>query len=86
MLHMCKQMYRMLRTLRLHGGCNNYFFLNMKNQNVCWTNQITTHNKFIWVLEKNSKQCSGHRPHYNEGTLTNVLSDKIKLNINVVGI
>jgi len=55
MLHMCKQMYRMLCTLRLHGGCNSYFFLNMKNQNVCWTNQITTHNKFIWVLGKKQK-------------------------------
>ena len=78
MLHMCKQMYIMIRTLRLRDGCNSYVFLNMKNQNVCWTNQITTHNIFIWVLEKKiSKQCSDHRPHYNEETLTNVLSDKI---------
>ena len=61
MLHMCKQMYRMLCTLRLHGGCNSYFFLKMKNRNVCWTNQMTTHNKFIWVLEK--KQQTMFRPH-----------------------
>ena len=71
MLHMCKQMQRMIRTMRLRDGCNSYVFLNMKNQNVCWTNQITTHNIFIWVLEKNQQtmfrtQAALQRENFNK--------------------
>ena len=85
MLHMCKQMYRIICTLRLRDGRNSYLFQNMKNRNVCWTNQITTHNIFIWVLEKKQQTMFKPQAALQRGNF-NKCSKQHNKNINVVGI